>query len=111
MNYTQQDFDRFIDEMWSQSGALLRSKGNEYASDMDRLGNFRRVAVATGLPMKKVALVWLMKHMDAISQGIQKGQPFVMTQENGAEGLRQRFTDVINYLLLLGAILDHETKE
>lgn len=111
MSYTQENFGRLIDELWGQSGALMRSKGEEYASDADRLGNFRRIATTAGLPPERVALVLLAKHVDSLTQGVQKGAPFVWATEDGKEGMKQRLADLINYCFLLGANLEAAERE
>lgn len=109
MSYTQKDFDRLIDEMWKNSGALLRSKGAEYATDAERLGNFKRIAAAEGRRPSQVALTLFLKHTDSISQAVQKGNvPFEMQSIEGKEGLEQRFCDAINYLFLMAACIQDE---
>lgn len=109
MTYTQEDFDRLISELWQGSGALLKSKGAEYASNEERLGNFKRIATASGVSPERVAFIFLQKHVDSIGQSLDMPLTFEWETDSGREGLKQRVADAMNYLLLLSACLEART--
>jgi len=94
---------------------LLRLKRAQYASDDDPLVNFKQIGQLIGLEPHQVAMVLLMKHIQAIAKAVMSdGWRGVwtwrdtMTQE---EGLKQRIADARNYLLLLAECLDEEAEK
>lgn len=103
--FTQADLDGVVRDILAHSADLLLSKGQEYANDADRLGNFRRIGSTSGQSPEEVALTLLAKHIDSISQGVQKDVPFLWVTPEGKEGLKQRVSDALNYILLLAATL------
>lgn len=110
--FTQEDLNNVVDEFQAQSADLLRKKGGEYATDDDRLKNFRQVADLIGLDPEAVCMTYLLKHMQSLSQSIQTGdRPWAWRDEDGGEALKQRIADAINYLYLLAAILEHNQQE
>ena len=67
------DFDELYQRMHSEEMEIGRTKGCEYASDVDRLDNFKRLGAEIkcphcGKPVGPFVILWvyLKKHMDAI---------------------------------------------
>ena len=83
---------------------LTRSKGEEYSSSDDQLGNFRRLAEQTGLTMPQVWLVLFTKHLDAIRTWIK--DEATGTKRERSEPIEGRIEDAILYLYLLRAIVE-----
>lgn len=97
------EFDDFIQDHVRQCLALLNTKSNDYASDTDKLFNFKKAAEIEGnSPL--VALRGMdLKHRVSIAQGIDeftwsgKLRPF--------EWWAEKFHDHINYSFLALAII------
>lgn len=86
--------------------ALTKSKGEEYSSSDDQLGNFRRLAEQTGLTMPQIWLVLFTKHIDAIRTFIKDEAAGV--QRERSEPIEGRIDDAILYLYLLRGIVDDQ---
>lgn len=80
---------------------VMGTKGEEYSrGEEDCNSNFKRVAEATGLTPLQVAYVYLAKHLDSIASYVKRGQVF------SDEGIEGRLGDAINYLLILGSLIE-----
>jgi hypothetical protein len=105
---TPQQFENLRDEFLTREARILYWKRGEYSPSEDRLLNFRQVAALTGLRMTEVALIWLLKHIQSITLAVQSAEYAWTWETEGGEGLKQRFADARNYLLLLAACLEEE---
>jgi hypothetical protein len=89
--------------------ALTATKGEEYANAPDdQLANFRRLGLKLGLPMEKVLMVYLTKHLDSIEHYIKplaSGHANNLTAKALSEPIDGRIDDAILYLILLKAIV------
>lgn len=99
----QLTFDNFLIETIKSSAELLRVKGGEYAGSTDRLANFKRGADLTGVTPLQCAFIYASKHYDAIAT-------FVRDQAAGtvrerSESIEGRFDDLINYCILMKALV------
>lgn len=100
------EFNDLVDQTLKQTAELLKSKGSEYASDADRLINFKKGAEETGLTSLQVSFVYLRKHYDSIATYIRKdAKGLTQTLSEPIEG---RFHDLINYCFLMLAILKEQ---
>jgi len=97
------DFTRLVEETFTETKQLLKVKGGEYAAEQDRLANFNRGALLTGMPRLSVAFVYLSKHYDAISREVQDRAAGITREKS--ESFEGRIHDLINYCLLLKAII------
>ena len=104
-------FEALAKEFLEQEEKLLNWKAGEYANNVDRLKNFRQVAEWLGQRPAEVALCYLMKHMQSISLAVRAGKRNWVWQTDEGEGLKQRIADARNYLLLLAACLDEESRQ
>lgn len=111
MTYNSKQFEELAREFLATEEQLLCWKAEEYADSWDRLKNFRQVAAWFGQRPAKVALCYLMKHMQSISLAVGSGKNNWVWQTDEGEGLKQRIADARNYLLLLAACLDEEARE
>lgn len=82
---------------------LEATKGGEYATDLDRLHNFRHNAEDCGTNMELIWRVYAGKHWDAISSYI-RDLLLGKTRER-SEPIEGRIDDLIVYLILLKAII------
>ena len=69
-------------------------------SDEDKFKNFKSIAERTESTAEKVALIYLLKHMDSIRNYVLHGK------EASDEPIMGRIMDARNYLLLLGGIIN-----
>lgn len=100
----QTDFSSLVNRVQRSTSDLLVSKGAEYASDTDRLANFKKGAKLTGCTPLQVAFVYLSKHYDALANYIKRdatGQQIPLS-----EPITGRLEDLINYCFLTYALID-----
>lgn len=112
MAYTAEQFNELVREFAVSETTILNWKAGEYTAGTDRLQNFREISQLTGLDMPHVALIYLLKHMQSISLAVRQGNITAaewVWEKDGGEGLKQRFADARNYLLLLAACIDEGT--
>ena len=105
---TPEQFENLRDEFLVHEAKILDWKRGEYSPNEDRLHNFREVAAFMGLRPAEVALTYLMKHIQSIALAVRSGKYVWTWNTEGGEGLKQRFADARNYLLLLAACLEEE---
>lgn len=104
---TQEDLNEVVEEFTEHSADLLVRKGQEYATEEDRLKNFRTVAEMMDLDPTEVCMNYLLKHMQSLALAVRTGDyDWNWRTDDGDEGLKQRVADGINYLFLLAAILE-----
>jgi len=108
---TQEDFDAVIDEFQEATVEILSSKGEEYATDSDRLMNFRTVGDMAGMSPEEVAVTYLLKHIQRLSKAVREEEyEWDWRREDGSEALKQRVADSINYLYLLALALEDKNE-
>lgn len=105
---TPEQFENLRDEFLSHEAKIMDFKRGEYSPNSDRLQNFREVAAFLGLRPSEVALTYLLKHIQSIALAVRSGKYTWAWNTEGGEGLKQRFADARNYLLLLAACLEEE---
>jgi hypothetical protein len=101
-------FNEVKKEFDAKESELLGIKKTEYASDTDRLINFKEASRMVGLTPEHYCLVLITKHYHAISRAVSSGKYGWCWNNDLGEGLKQRIADARNYLLLLAAILEEE---
>lgn len=89
-------FDEIMNALVSDSTNILSSAEKEYATDEDRLSNFKSIP---GVDPELVCFVYLCKHIDGIRNYV-TGR--ARTQR---DSIRGRISDAMNYLILLNAII------
>ena len=99
---TANDFDMVLKERLEAAERVLGSKAKEYASQEDRLHNFKRAAALLGQTPAQACVGFMTKHLVSILD--------IVTAD--AKGLKvpievreEKIGDAINYLILLDAIL------
>jgi len=96
---TQEDFNELIAEFNEASVEILVEKGDEYATDADRLLNFRTVGEMIDSSPEEVAMMYLLKHIQRLAKAVQEGEEsyeWAWRHDDGSEALKQRVTDSIN---------------
>ena len=99
----QAEFTKLVDETVYSTAQLLVTKGQEYAGTADRLSNFKRGAALTGTTPLQTALIYASKHYDSIATYIRKDASG--EQQILSEPIEGRFDDLINYCILMKAIV------
>jgi hypothetical protein len=93
-----EEFTRLIEEQVARSTSLLVDKAREYASDTDRLHNFKVAARLQGGTPEQALGGFLAKHIVSVFDMIGSGK------EYPKEVWDEKVTDSINYLLILRAM-------
>ena len=84
---------------------IRTSKGIAYSGKEDKLGNFKRCAALSGMPIEKAWFIYFVKRFDALSS-------YIRGEYVDSEPIDGRIMDLINYLFLLYAIIkDVDLKE
>lgn len=100
---TPSEFTRLFDVTITELRMLATVKGGEYATDADRLANFRDAARRTRMSPAQVLLLYLDKHYAAISNYICDEAAGI--QRARSEPIEGRVNDMIVYLILYKALL------
>lgn len=108
-SYSHERYNQLVQETVKNLKELSELKGGEYAGDVDRLANFRRNAINTGVTMETVWGIYAGKHWDAIIQ-------YVKDQQQGKtrprlESISGRADDLIVYLVLFKAMVEEKERE
>jgi hypothetical protein len=93
-----EEFTRLIEEQIGRSTSLLIDKAKEYASDIDRLHNFKVAAQLLGGTQEQALGGFLAKHIVSVFDMINSGKEYPQAVWN------EKITDSINYLLILRAM-------
>jgi len=103
------EFTKLVEETHAMTNALLLSKGEEYAGSADRLANFKRGAALTGASSLQVAFIYAAKHWDAVATFVRKDATGHV--QKLSEPIEGRLDDLINYCILLKALIKENARE
>lgn len=107
----QKEFDILVQSTVKSTADLLVSKGREYSGTEDRLSNFKRGANLTGATPLQVAFIYASKHYDSISTYVRETAADRGLVPNLSEPIESRFDDLINYMILMKAIVVERSRE
>lgn len=93
----QEGFERTFEDAVQQCRSVLVVKAKEYASDDDRLHNFKKAAALTGGTPEQALWGFLVKHLISISDMVESGKDYPDAIWDEKVG------DALNYLFLLRA--------
>lgn len=93
-------FNTIIDKTLDRCKEILKTKAGEYATDIDRLHNFKVAAVIENCTPAQALGGMMAKHTVSVYDMINSGKDYPM------ELWDEKITDSINYLLLLKAIVE-----
>ena len=102
----QEEFTKVVNRTVDSIKYLLITKGEEYAGTTDRLSNFKRGSKLTGTTPLQTALIYATKHYDSICTYIRKDASGEIQMLS--EPIEGRFDDLINYCILMKAIIKEE---
>lgn len=98
-------FDQVLNEQIKRVIDILGSKADEYASDKDRLHNFKASGMLQHISPIEALRGKMAKHTISIYDMIGSGVVYPIEQWD------EKITDHINYLILLRALLIEEEEE
>jgi len=100
--------DKFLElreQLLNEALAITTAKGKDYTKGSeDVLRNFKETGTDLGLSPEKVWGIFAKKHFDAIMSYIKHGG------QSESEPIAERIKDLLNYLVLLYAILNEQPK-
>lgn len=95
------DFQAILEYCFDEEKKLIGVKADDYASNGDRLANFKSGASFTGLSPRKTLWGYLAKHLSSVKE-------IVDGKTVSRAILREKIGDARNYLLLLEALVLEE---
>ncbi len=97
------DFIKWAESVQEEENRIMLTKGEEYTiSNEDKFRNFKSIGERADIEPKRVALTYLLKHLDSICNFVLHGK------EASDEPIMGRIMDARNYLLLLGGMIEEE---
>lgn len=100
---TPAQFDEILEARIIKTRTVLGAKAGEYASERDRLHNFKRSAGVTGETPAQVCVGFFVKHLTSVLDIV---DAHARTGAAPAPAVvDEKFGDAVNYLVLLEAIL------
>ena len=96
--------DTFFAKKFADCIDLIRAKNSDYTEGngkRDRIAHFRSASADLKLPMMKIWQVFIRKHWSTV-------QKFANGGEIESEPIDGRINDIINYMVLLAAIIEDE---
>lgn len=100
-----EEFTTVIEEQIERSLSVLVEKVEEYAADGDRLHNFKQAAHLQGMTPREALAGMMAKHTVSIYDMCHSGLVYP------DHVINEKITDHINYLLLLRALFEDESRE
>ena len=100
-----EDFRNNLDTIHEKIETVLGAKGEEYATDNDRLHNFKVAAGVQGITVKEALSGMMAKHTVSVYDMIADGK------DHSQEKWDEKILDHINYLILLRALVVEEKDE
>ena len=97
-----EDFRTNLDTIHEKIETVLGAKGEEYATDNDRLHNFKVAAGVQGITVKEALSGMMAKHTVSVYDMIADGK------DHSLDKWDEKILDHINYLILLRAIVVEE---
>lgn len=97
---TPEHFDKILERRLDRTRQVLASKGTEYASNSDRLHNFKAAARLLGSTPEAALLGFLTKHLVSVVDMV-KALPDTVPAPGRVD---EKIGDCINYLVLLEAL-------
>ena len=101
---TEQDFDTILNERIESIKSVLKRKASEYAMSSDRLHNFKVAALIKDETPELALWGMAIKHLVSVIDLIDSVECH-RTACYSAERVNEKIGDLINYLILLEALL------
>ena len=107
-------FNKMLEERIKKTRAVLDSKNKEYASDIDKLHNFKRASAMENCSPEKALIGMWAKHIISILDIVDKldkedakynGHAICQPLKVTIPLVEEKIGDAINYLILLEALI------
>ena len=95
-------FEKICRKLLDKSQKTMFGKSQEYASDVDRLANFRQPTSLVGCSPAEVCLMYQMKHIASVAKMAKESSQGILPT---LELLEEKCQDVLNYTILFYAIM------
>ena len=99
---TNKKFASILDQRIIKIRSVLSAKACEYASDDDRLHNFKKAACFTRETPSQVCTGFFLKHLVSVLDIVEE---YARLDFRKSELVDEKIGDAINYLILLEALL------
>lgn len=100
---SNKEFHELMVNTFEKCQAIARSKGEDYTKgSKDALANFKEGGIDINIDPKKVAWIFMNKHYQAITNYVKTGG------QSESEPIDERIKDMINYLVLMYALIVEE---
>ena len=99
-------YGKLVDKTLSDydySELAQRIYGKEYASDVDRLANFRQPTAMMNMSPAEVCLMYQMKHISSVAKIAKETSQGIIPSK---ELLQEKCQDMLNYTLIFYAIVN-----
>jgi len=103
----QADFSVVVEDTMRAIEKLLLVKGGEYAGSEDRLANFKRGQLRTGAHPYQVLWIYMSKHIDSVETFVKDTAAGI--ERERSEPIDGRLDDIINYCLLMKALVKEQS--
>lgn len=102
---TNKEFNELLEQRISSIKETLGVKAREYASEDDRLHNFKHAAFINLMTPPEALWGMATKHLVSVIDLIEHRQPL------SVEAVNEKVGDLINYLILLEAVFKEKLNE
>ena len=102
---TLEERSMLAEGIFNNCANILTVKGKAYSGEEDVLSNFKVNAERLGLSKYQIWAVYFNKHVDSINHAIAANP---VLPKDSSEGLDSRIVDVINYAVILQALLTED---
>lgn len=94
---TPEEFEQIFEDFVGSSRVVLIDKAKEYASETDRLHNFKKAAALIGGTPEQALWGFAVKHLVSVADMVYSGKTYTDAQWD------EKLGDALNYLILLRA--------
>ena len=102
---THLEFNEIVNKRFVKAKKVLLVKAEDYATDADRLRNFKDGAFINQISEEEYALALVTKHIVALRDFITGDKDIT------AKFIDEKIGDIINYMLLIEAILTEKLED
>ena len=100
-----EQFNASMDTLLDRAKQTLGQKASEYATDEDRLQNFKQAAGLQNITAAQALQGMMAKHQVSIADMIKSGNQYPQALWD------EKIGDALNYLILLNAVIEEESVE
>lgn len=102
---TNKDFYELMQSVFEKCAAISKAKGHDYTKgSSDALANFKEAGKDIGVGPIPVCWIFMNKHYQAITNYVKSNG------QSESEPISERIKDLINYLVLLQALINESNE-